>query len=282
MKILRVIDNEPYSSIKKILVGTSTINVYIFPREDLEKYMKNPMSDQQAVYMLYNETVSGNYHIYVGETEEIQKRLQQHNKAVNKSFWSNTIVIQDSCAMLNKAHFKYMEYMLYTYMKNAGRGTVVNSTVPVKPRLSEDDIILADEFIANVREVLQVFNIRFLEMPIIGNFAEDENVYFLDYNGCTARLHMIGKSEYILKSGSILIKRDERECPLEFKAIFEKRNTLIAQKQLRLIEGTNYYELLTDIKFDSEHEAAAFVVLECKDGDYLWKEVAKWQNVLRT
>lgn len=267
MRIIKVIDNEPLNSIKKIMVGTSSLIISMFSRYDLNKYISTPLANQQAVYLLYNETTTGSYCIYVGETEEICKRLQQHDKSFTKSFWTKTIVIQDSCLYLNKAHFKYLEYMLYTYLKTANRGTVTNSTIPTKPRLSEDDEILATEFLSSIQDVLKNFNIKFLEPPIIGNFEEETSKYSFILDGCEATIRVNGKSDFILEKGAICTTLFSPEDKDSFKDIFKLRKSL----KFNQIEETNFIELQEDVSFDSEHEAFTFVTLKCLNSSLYWK-----------
>ena len=140
-QILKIIDGGTESRIKKVTIGLNTPTVTFFPRSELLKYKEENLSDKPGVYILYNEVSNGAQSVYVGETENIYERMLQHDKVMGKNFWTHTIVMQD--LNLNKAHFKYLEYMIFNYITNANRVNIVNKVIPTKSQLSEDNEICA-------------------------------------------------------------------------------------------------------------------------------------------
>ena len=259
-KVIQIMENVAQNAIREIYIGASSTRICMFPRYDLQKFMLKEYSNDVGVYILYNEITGSKGLAYVGETENISERLQQHDRSMSKLFWTHVIILQDRCGNLNKAYCKYIEYMLYTYLCNAERVTISNSVVPTKSSLSVTDKIIADTIINTLREVCVSLNIRMLEPIGIGAFEEDSDLLYLECKGVVAKLRVIDKNTMYLVKGSICCKPEIVEP--KYQALLEKCNTLFKLKKVKQIADTIFYELLEDIKFDSEVEAASFALLQ--------------------
>lgn len=76
-------------------------------------------------------------------------RLKQHLK--DSKYWNDCIAVISKDNLLNKAHAKYLENKFYLLAKDAGRSTVINSTVPTCSSISEYDEAMLQEFISNAK-----------------------------------------------------------------------------------------------------------------------------------
>lgn len=261
--VVQIIDNIPQNNIREIVVGGMSLRVTVFPRYELEKYIQYKESQAVGVYLLYNEVI-GNAGIdygvvYVGETENIAQRLKQHDAAMGKLFWTHTIVLQDRCNTLNKALCKYMEYILYTYLKNAHRAEVSNAVVPTKSVLSQADEIVADNIITMLRRICVSLNIRLLEPIGVGDFEENIDVYYMQYKGAIGMLRKITETKHYLLKGSICYYNTQ--IPQGYEHLLQLRDKLLKTKKARMNDNTSYFILLEDVEFDSEIEAASFVAM---------------------
>ena len=270
-QVLKLIDGGNENRIRKATLGLKTPLVTLFPRSELNKFEKEEFSKYPGVYILYNEVSSGEQSIYVGEAESIYERMCQHDKNMGKAFWTNTIIMQDRSSTLNKAHFKYLEYMFYTYVVNAKRCCVINKVIPTKSSLSLEDEVAAEEFIDVIKEIFVLLNIRFLEPKVIGRFEEDQDIYYLFYNGAEAKMRIQNRNKMTVLSGSIGVYPSK--CEPEFQNTKDKITMLLKAKKAELIPETILVTYKEDIEFDSENEACAFLTFSDIDGSEAWKDI---------
>lgn len=66
--------------------------------------------------------------VYIGETEELFKKLVKH--LGEKEFWNEAVVITSKDSNLNKAHIKFLESKMYEKAIDVGRYKIANSNKP--------------------------------------------------------------------------------------------------------------------------------------------------------
>ena len=80
------------------------------PRIEVGKYSNEELS-YVGVYLLYCTDSDGNEKIYVGESENVEKRLKQHISDYDKSkedfYWNTAVAFVDN--RLDKAEIRYIE-----------------------------------------------------------------------------------------------------------------------------------------------------------------------------
>ena len=105
-----------------------------------------------AVYLLFGEDADTDRPVvYVGETEDAYKRLDEHNKSEGKEYWTEAIVFVSQDNHFNKAHIKYLESRFYEIALEVDRYTVMNAKPPTKSNLAPDEVDEMEDFIDNVR-----------------------------------------------------------------------------------------------------------------------------------
>ena len=118
------------------------------PRSELNfSYRTGNESVYTGVYFLLGRDDDNNDTIYIGEAEDMKKRLKQHLNDVN--YWNDAIVVISKDNILNKAHVKYLENLFYMLAVTSGRSVIVNSNIPTKSSVSEYDEAMLEEFISN-------------------------------------------------------------------------------------------------------------------------------------
>lgn len=100
---------------------------------------------------------------YVGETDNVGKRLIQHNKDVSKEFWEQTCTITSKDQNLTKAHARYLESRLIAIAGDASRTKLINGTAPNNSQLPEGDLADMEFFIEQLRIVLPVLGFELLK-----------------------------------------------------------------------------------------------------------------------
>lgn len=141
-----------------------TGHVMVAPRSRLADLIKRSEAGRTGVYFLTGLDPDGAFKplVYVGETDNVGKRLAQHNKDETKDFWDRACVVTSKDQNLTKAHARYLESRLIAIATGAGRATLVNGTAPEYGLLPESDIADMEFFIEQVRIVLPVLGLEFL------------------------------------------------------------------------------------------------------------------------
>lgn len=258
--------------LQTITSGLSTVIISIFERDSLKKYLDSDNSDRPGNYILFNENNRGNdISLYIGETENVGNRLKQHDKAIKKNFWTKTIVMQETSGTLNKAHYKYLEYYLYQLAIESKNSLVVNSVIPTKSSLSECDVFIANNFLETVRNMLSVFNYKFLEQSTIFDPEIDKSIYFIKNHGIESKIKVKDRNNIILlpQSTGLLFGNTD-----EFLSMDKYKKRLLENGTISVIEETNLFIVNKDIEFDSENEAYTFVTLDTHtEGMYAWYNI---------
>ena len=274
-KIFKIIvENEYANGIRIITTGLSTIKITIFPRYSLPQYLTSEMSKKQGLYMLYNEVSNGDQSLYIGETEVMGERLKQHDKTMGKHFWTHTIVCQETGCNLNKAHYKNLEYKIHHLATQSGRATIINKSIPTQSKLSEEDEVLASEFLEIIRQTLVLFNYKFLEMPVLGAFEEDMDVFYLAMGAVSGKMRVENPNRMLLLPGSTCMMKSKTEVGENFYPMIIEKQQMIKNNILQIIDDTNIAVVQKDIVFDSENEAAAFVLMRDDiEGAEVWRDM---------
>ncbi len=96
----------------------------ILPSSQWAKELKNRV----AVYAILDEM---SRFAYIGETEDLLKRLNDHHKKEPFKGWSVALAFCDADGtFLDKGKIKFLEHFAWDAAKNAGTYHVTNSTVP--------------------------------------------------------------------------------------------------------------------------------------------------------
>lgn len=102
--------------------------------------------ETRGVYILADDSAPNRRIAYVGEAENLAKRLKQHDGEV---FWTFGITIFASNGFLEKSHIKYLEHSLWKAIKDAGSYTLENKTEPTKPFVSDPESL--DDFLGAIK-----------------------------------------------------------------------------------------------------------------------------------
>jgi hypothetical protein len=127
-----------------------TGHVLAAPRTRIESVLRRDELARTGVYFLIgpDDQGSGLDRVYVGEGDEIGKRLYQHNK--EKDFWERFVAVTSKDMNLTKAHVRYLEGRLIGMLKTARKVAVENSNAPDFRLLPEADIADMEAFLEEI------------------------------------------------------------------------------------------------------------------------------------
>nr|MDT0253734.1 GIY-YIG nuclease family protein [Endozoicomonas sp.] len=130
------------------------------PRSDLDALLKRVELASPGIYLLTGfDPDSGEPVIYIGEAENVSKRLKQHAQSEKKDYWIHTSAFVSKDDNLTKGHVRYIEGKLIE-VAQAGKRAVVMNTVSSGSALPEADRAEMDVFIERVLQLLPVLGIH--------------------------------------------------------------------------------------------------------------------------
>jgi hypothetical protein len=138
-----------------------TGKAYKIPRNKIKECVDREDLTGTGVYLLFGKDEEANDLVYIGEAEEILKRLIQH--LPQKDFWHETIVFVSKDENLNKAHIKYLENRLYDIAKSANRYKILNTNIPTQSSISESDQAEMEEYSENIKLLVNTLGHKVFE-----------------------------------------------------------------------------------------------------------------------
>lgn len=124
-------------------------------RKDLGRLRNRDEAKRTGVYVLFGSDDDGEPAAYIGEGDNVVKRLENHNST--KDFWEDVVIITSKDMNLTKAHVRYLESELITLAKTIGRVNLYNGNVPsggaALPEADESDM---KYFIGQIRILMPV------------------------------------------------------------------------------------------------------------------------------
>lgn len=144
-----------------------TGHVLAAPRSDLGRLVKRGEVQRTGIYVLLGDDPAspGGVLAYIGESDDVGKRLGQHARAEEsggKDFWDRAVVLTSKDMNLTKAHAKYLESRFVRLASEAGRARLLNGTNPPTAPLPEADVSDMEFFIEQAKIVLPVLGVNLL------------------------------------------------------------------------------------------------------------------------
>ncbi len=268
-----------------------TGHVMVAPRSRLPDLIQRQEAGRTGIYFLTGADPENAFKplVYMGETDNVGKRLAQHNKDANKEFWDRACVVTSKDQNLTKAHVRYLESRLISIAAEAGRAKLVNSTAPDYGLLPEGDIADMEFFVEQVRIVLPVLGLEFLrEQPKAfplpaapGTLAVLQSPIFELTNrklpGLRAEAQEVD-GDFVVLAGS-LARTDDTTAKCNYRGL---RDSLRADGTLQ-VDGS-YLRFTRDTALRSPSAASAVVLGRNDNGRVSWclkgsdKTYAEWQE----
>ena len=136
-----------------------------FPRQKFAEVKQRKEFLQTGVYILvgYREEDDELPTIYIGQTDDLKGRIEQHDG--NKDFWNWGIVFVSASNGLNRAHVTWLEHALLDRAKRAGRCYLDNGNTPQEPGLTEAEKADVQGFLKEIFQILPLVGLRAFVQP---------------------------------------------------------------------------------------------------------------------
>ena len=250
-----------------------TGHVLMAPRTQISNALERTEAKRTGVYLLLGE-LDGDSRAYIGEAEEIGKRIREH--VTTKEWWTSAIMVTTAGDSLHKAHVKYLESRLVEIAREMGGVSLDNENSPPKPSLSEAHIANMEVFLETL---LMVFPAIRIDMFLTGKrpSGKPEELVTSDVtpifelisprHGLNAKATLQG-SDFIVRSGSIA--RVEWVGKAPYDAGYRRlRDTLI--KIGVLVIEDKHARFTENYAFRSPSAAAAVVTGRPSSGPLEWR-----------
>lgn len=232
---------------------------YKIPRNNLKDVAGRPDLKKAGVYFLIGRDENDKESVYIGEAEEVLKRLLQQQ---DKDFWSEALAFISKDENLNKAHIKYLEFTLHKQATDTGRYRITNSNTPNRPAISEAEQAVMTEFSENLKLLVGTMGFKIFEKLTKSNITKQEKYFISAARGAEAAGIMTSEGFVVLK-GSKIASSEVPSIPESFKA---KRQKVINENALE------NWEFKEDYLFPSPSTAAAIVMGRSANGLIEWKK----------
>ncbi len=245
-----------------------TGKAYKLPRNMIKNSASRKELSSTGVYFLFgkSDVTSSKDVIYIGEAENIIKRLSQHLN--EKDYWNEAVVLISKDDNLNKAHIKYLENRLHQIAVQVNRYEVKNSNTPTQPSISESDQAEMEEFIENIKMLVNVLGFKPFE-ELIQEQPNDtklnSNFFIKAARGANALGQQTSDGFVVLKDSEIASSTVD-SYPEGWK---NSRQELINNKTI--IEQNGKLIFASDYLFNSPSAAAAIVMGRSANGLIEWK-----------
>ena len=245
---------------KLIEFSGSLIKALSIPRLQFKSIEDRQEICQPAVYFLCNQT-----DIYVGECDNFQKRMYNHIKSRQHSFFELAIsIFSKDKTYLDKAKVRYLESLAIRQVQQSGVMKVRNQQQPSIKNINEYDR----------PDLKQIFNettfiMQFLGFNAFNNQLKSENpIWHLQVKQARAQGQFQAEN-FVLLAGSII----ERDCSGTWEKNFKHR-FLSRQAQLdsQPSLSDNLIKLSQNMVFKSANEATVFVLGRNANAWTNWKD----------
>jgi len=150
------------SGIRHVEIANWSGQAIACPRSRLNELKDWAEAQRPGVYfLLEKQTAETGDRAYIGESENVVKRLSQQDK--NLDFWNGVVIFTSKDENLTKAHIKYLESRLTSISISADRYKIENGNTPTESMLPRSDKDAMEEYIHNLRIVMGTLGPRVLE-----------------------------------------------------------------------------------------------------------------------
>ena len=257
------------TGIKEAEIINWTGKSFVIPRKKIKTIGKSSVVlnelQSQGVYFLIGEDNLEMDKVYIGEAENLFKRLKRHQQK-GEDFWNKIVCFFSKDENLTKAHVKYLESRIIEIVSENNRAELKNSNNSSQPSLSRSDKANVENYLEKIKLLLPTLGYNYLK-----NLSKEEvgKTYY-----CKAPTNNVKAKGKLTNEGFVVLKNSlisKKESPsFDQKSSKNLRDELIENKIL--ISNENNYKLKEDQLFSSPSAAAGFVLGRNANG---WTE---WQT----
>jgi len=266
---LYLVDGTPTGILTAEIINW-TGKIYVAPRSQLADLAKRDEVRRTGVYFLIGPDPErpSRDKVYIGEGDNVLKRLIDHDKDPTKDYWTRTAVVISKDENLTKSHSRYLESRLIEKTKATNRASLSNGTNPPMPPLPEPDVADMEFFLAQVQLILPALGFGFLQAkPSDEQASQAENSPRFVMSTIGAKATAIeAQGEFVVLKGSTARKEGTASWD-SYRAL---RDQLVIDGKLIDSDSAEFYVLAEDIAFSSPSAAATVITARNTNGRKYW------------
>lgn len=224
---------------------------------------------EPGVYFLFCKEEDNSDSVYIGESENVKERLIQHIRDYSaekeKYYWTTAVIFIGRD--LNKALIRYLEDRLVSEARSARRYTVLTKNTYSKTVMKESQVAAMEEFIDNVKVLINALGYKVLEPMIVNDPATvtDNERLFVTAGNAHAEGYVTTEGFVVLAGAVINEKTSEKSLSKGAAAL-----------RYKLIESDKVKGFVTteDLLFSSSSAAVDFITGYSVSGPMSWKNAA--------
>lgn len=226
------------------------------PRNEVQGCTRDDIKGA-GVYFLFCQEEDGTDSVYIGEAENVQDRLVGHLHSKEDYYWNTAVIFIGRD--LNKAHIRYLENRLVSITKECNRVKVLTKNTYQKTVLKESQIATLEEFIENIKVLINTLGYRILiPMPQVN----DSTVLLR----CHKAKGFISAGGLTVLKGSVVNDHDAPSFHVHGPGFFKLRHRLFDEGII-----SPDFEFTMDYEFSSPSAASAVVLGRISNGLKEWK-----------
>ncbi len=273
---LFLVDGSP-SGVITAELGGSTLKAAVASRTALPDLVARPEASRTGAYVLIGPDLKnpGNQLAYVGESDDVGRRIAEHDADESKDFFERVVLIVCKDENLTKAHARYLESCLLKAIRRAGRVKLVNGTAPDFAGIPEADLADMDRMLGEIEVVLPVLGFDILRPAGVAAAAQahtspsnaSAEAFVFTESGASARARELG-GEFVVLAGYRARRQEVNSCP---ESVRRKRQALIEDGTLAPSDDRKALLFTRDVAFGSTSGAADVVYGGSASGPRYWK-----------
>ena len=269
-------------SLKSIELLNWTGLAFVGKRSQIAQARDRKELQEPGVYMLIgdDDAASGLVDIYVGETDDFAKRINDH--VSKKDWWDTFVVFVSKDRYLTKAHVRWLEKALYHSAKAAvGTLNVRNDKEPNGAALPESDEHAMQEFYQNLTFVLETMGHTYFDVDArtdIPRHSTDDSKFQISLpkelgTGNLKGYLEVQEGSFILLKGSYIRAQAQDSFQTANSGYYALWTKIIQSDAVRKTEVDGALQTTRNIEFKSASAAGAIVRGRSTNGKTDWKRI---------
>ena len=284
--VIFFLDGTP-SGVRTAQMQMSTVMAVAFRREHFSQV--RDLSDGMfarltgpGVYILTGTDRDNGHVAYVGESQDVLSRIDQHLRDPKKEFWSEVIALVNKDDLLTKAHVMQIERQLIESARKNTDWNIRNgkNAKEASGGLPPHDIAACDEFAKQVKILVAGLGLDLFRAPVRSDFqhqpkavnpvemaADDDHLFYgMSGRQRIATMKIDDSGQFVILKGSRAKVSTAKKLP---PSTAKARRTLIGNGVLK--EGAKFLTFEEDVPFKSSSAAAQMIAGCSWSGPKYWK-----------
>ena len=248
-------------------ITTRIVQVIEIPRSLINDFLQMPESNQVGIYFLIGESEDEVSKVYIGQTGELRKRLNHHNKDPKKDFWERALVLISRTNSLTGTHALFLEWHSLQAVKKAERYADENGNSGSKPHTPAPLEAECLEIFDTGRTLLSTLGYPIFEPAVKQEASTNaENLFYCKGSGANGRGLYTEEGFVVLKGSRGRIEKVPSFADTRYG---RTRDKLVSTGVLKEIDGV--LEFTKDYICKAPSTAACLLMGRSSNGWVDWK-----------